>query len=59
MKKIRLNSFWKGFLSVFNIFGTRIELPKSFEKSDKENIADDWKQIGNDFKSIISNYEKR
>jgi len=54
MKNIK--PFWKGFFSAFNLFGYKIETPT---KSDEENIADDWKQIGKDFEKVLGTKNKK
>lgn len=48
-KNIKKNSFWKGFFSIFNIWGTPVE----YEHDDYKAIANDWKIIGQDMQRAI------
>ena len=49
-----MKAFWKGFCSVFDIFGTLHETSElSYIKDDAEALRNDWEVIGQDMYDVF------
>lgn len=52
IKKESIKAFWKGFCSIFDIFGT------SVYEIEYKTIEDDIEALGKDFEKVIGKWEK-